>query len=143
MPDKEGETPKGDGGGDGDTGGDALAKKKGKFCCACCEPKGDAKVQPDGGEDAGASPMDEGGRSCRDVLCVIIFGAFWIGMIIVAIVASAKGDPMRLVKGTDFNGDTCGGTKHPLRELTYYPRLNQDLILLKSSGGKDKEGFRQ
>ena len=105
MPDKEGETPKEGGNDDKDGGGGEAKEKEKKGCCPCCEPKGDSKVQPeDGGEgeDEGASPMDEGGRGCRDVLCVIIFGAFWLGMFVVALVASAKGDPMRLVKGTDW-----------------------------------------
>lgn len=47
-------------------------------------------------------------RRCRDVLCLLIFIAFWCGMIVIAAVAYQEGDTNRLVYGVDSLGMTCG-----------------------------------
>ncbi|GAQ83028.1 hypothetical protein KFL_001330110 [Klebsormidium nitens] len=49
-------------------------------------------------------------RKCRDVLFLILFVLFWIGMLIVAGSAFAKGDPRRLVYGLDYRGNLCGAS---------------------------------
>ncbi|MEW5314523.1 MAG: hypothetical protein WDW38_006015 [Sanguina aurantia] len=48
-------------------------------------------------------------RRCRDILCLLIFVAFWAGMFIVAGIAFTTGDPNRLVYGVDSYGFSCGG----------------------------------
>ena len=111
-----------EGGAEGKGGGEAAAaaaKKKKKCGCG-------VKVGPEADAE-GESPIKDK-RKCRDVICVLLFGAFWCGMFVIALVAKAKGDPMRLLKGTDFRGDVCGGAEHGLRPLVYFPRLNQDLM---------------
>lgn len=47
-------------------------------------------------------------RKCTDILCCLIFILFWIGMLIVGIVAFARGEPDRLHNGYDFTGEVCG-----------------------------------
>ncbi|KAJ3362267.1 hypothetical protein GGF32_006299 [Allomyces javanicus] len=47
-------------------------------------------------------------RKCRDVIFLIIFGAYWAGMIILAILAVTNGDSRRLMVPTDSEGNMCG-----------------------------------
>ncbi|XP_071964392.1 choline transporter-like protein 1 [Antedon mediterranea] len=47
-------------------------------------------------------------RQCRDVLCCILFLAFWCGMGYVAFVSFTHGQPERLIFGVDSYGNVCG-----------------------------------
>jgi len=47
-------------------------------------------------------------RRCRDVLFLLLFAAFWVGMFIVCGIAFRSGDAKRLVFGVDKYGLTCG-----------------------------------
>mmetsp|Transcript_8104 Transcript_8104/g.16758 ORF Transcript_8104/g.16758 Transcript_8104/m.16758 type:complete len:786 (-) Transcript_8104:485-2842(-) len=47
-------------------------------------------------------------RKCRDVICVILFFVWWIGMLLVAGFSYREGDADRLVYGIDSYGLTCG-----------------------------------
>ncbi|GAX82666.1 hypothetical protein CEUSTIGMA_g10092.t1 [Chlamydomonas eustigma] len=47
-------------------------------------------------------------RKCRDVLCLLLFIAFWAGMFLVCGIAYQQGDINRLVYGVDSYGFTCG-----------------------------------
>eukprot|EP00164_Ancoracysta_twista_P009652 GFYU01014362.1.p1 GENE.GFYU01014362.1~~GFYU01014362.1.p1 ORF type:complete len:634 (+),score=225.77 GFYU01014362.1:114-2015(+) len=47
-------------------------------------------------------------RKCTDVLFLILFIAFWIGMFAVAGVGFSKGNPKRLYYGSDYEGNVCG-----------------------------------
>jgi choline transporter-like protein 2/4/5 len=47
-------------------------------------------------------------RQCRDVLFLIFFVAFWIGMFVCAGVGLSQGDPRLLIYGTDYEGNLCG-----------------------------------
>jgi len=47
-------------------------------------------------------------RSCRDVPCLLIFAAFWAGMLYVAYQGFMLGDPQRIVYGVDSFGHYCG-----------------------------------
>eukprot|EP01116_Phalansterium_solitarium_P004452 TRINITY_DN15472_c0_g1_i1.p1 TRINITY_DN15472_c0_g1~~TRINITY_DN15472_c0_g1_i1.p1 ORF type:complete len:628 (-),score=143.00 TRINITY_DN15472_c0_g1_i1:47-1930(-) len=47
-------------------------------------------------------------RTCRDVLFLLLFIAFWGGMIAIAIKAFTLGSPIRLLNGVDMFGNICG-----------------------------------
>ncbi|GAM18465.1 hypothetical protein SAMD00019534_016400, partial [Acytostelium subglobosum LB1] len=47
-------------------------------------------------------------RKCHDCFFLLLFIAFWAGMIIVAVYGLREGDPKRLLYGTDYQGNTCG-----------------------------------
>ena len=51
-------------------------------------------------------------RTCQNILCCGLFWLYWIGMLMVAVVAYVSGDPLRLVRPTDYNGHTCGDVQH-------------------------------
>jgi hypothetical protein len=50
----------------------------------------------------------QGDRTCRDVFFLIVFAAFWVGMLAVAGIGFSKGDPGVLVFGLDYRGNLCG-----------------------------------
>lgn len=60
-------------------------------------------------------------RKCTDILCCLIFILFWIGMLIVGIVAFARGEPDRLHNGYDFTGEVCGFGANSEKSNVYYP----------------------
>ncbi|CAK4643204.1 unnamed protein product [Aphanomyces euteiches] len=76
-------------------------------------------------------------RKCTDLLCTLLFVVFWIGMIVISIIAFTRGKPERLAYGMDFQGRICGTTgTSPSTQAPYdltaykylaYPRLAQDL----------------
>ena len=47
-------------------------------------------------------------HSCTDVPCCVVFGLWWLAMIIVAGMAMNSGDPTSLLHGVDYTGNTCG-----------------------------------
>lgn len=52
--------------------------------------------------------MKTEGRGCTDIICLIAFGLFWCGMLVVGYVAIVNGDPARIVFGLDSYGNYCG-----------------------------------
>ena len=46
-------------------------------------------------------------RRCRDVLFLVVFVAFWVGMLVVGGMGFAEGDPKVLLFGADYRGDLC------------------------------------
>jgi solute carrier family 44 (choline transporter-like protein), member 1 len=67
-------------------------------CCAPTPPHEEHAPQP--------GIKDE--RSCRDVLFLLLFILFWVGMIVVAIKAGQVGNVDRLIYGVDYEGNVCG-----------------------------------
>ncbi|GBF99304.1 choline transporter-like [Raphidocelis subcapitata] len=65
-------------------------------------------------------------RRCRDVLFLLVFGAYLVGMFVVAGIAFKEGDPRRLVYALDSRGLLCG-TNNTYRDgsvdLTDRPNL--------------------
>ncbi|KYQ91635.1 solute carrier family 44 protein member 2 [Tieghemostelium lacteum] len=47
-------------------------------------------------------------RKCQDCFFLLLFLAFWVGMIVIAGIAGKEGNPQRLVAGTDSYGNICG-----------------------------------
>ncbi|KAH6568223.1 hypothetical protein BASA50_010574 [Batrachochytrium salamandrivorans] len=66
-------------------------------------------------------------RKCRDIVFLIIFIAYWVGMAIVAQSAIASGDPRRLIAPIDYLDEYCGAnnsmTNSSLYDLTSKPYL--------------------
>jgi choline transporter-like protein 2/4/5 len=59
---------------------------------------------------------------------LVLFGAFWVGMVAVGAVGFTKGDPRILVFGTDYRGDVCGmendgGNGTAGMDMTDYPAM--------------------
>ncbi|KAI9179895.1 hypothetical protein H9P43_005227 [Blastocladiella emersonii ATCC 22665] len=73
------------------------------------------------------APGPKESRKCRDVFWLLLFAAYWVGMIILAILAITNGDPRRLVLPTDSYGNLCGidntGLRTGGRNLTATPYL--------------------
>jgi choline transporter-like protein 2/4/5 len=98
-----------------------------------------------GGDDGGgANPFKPINRKCTDVLCLLFFLAFWVGMIVIAAIGYKNGEPKRLIYGTDWMGRTCGVkadasdgiAAYDLTDYPYlmYPRVAEDLVALEASG---------
>ncbi|KAJ3417562.1 hypothetical protein HDV05_000019 [Chytridiales sp. JEL 0842] len=92
------------------------------------EKKTAVEVAPEG--EQGAAPLVLGPidkRKCRDVLFLVIFIAFWIGMFIVANTSFTYGDPKRLLMPRDSSGNYCGApainNTTPGLDLTHRPYL--------------------
>ena len=72
-------------------------------------------------------------RKCRDVIWIVLFVAYWIGMVGVTIVSMKSGDPARLLYGVDSEGNQCGGTGSECFEgqecgkVIAYPRIDKDI----------------
>eukprot|EP00924_Labyrinthula_sp_SR-Ha-C_P014361 snap_masked-scaffold_20-processed-gene-3.22-mRNA-1 protein AED:0.47 eAED:0.47 QI:0/-1/0/1/-1/1/1/0/811 len=54
-------------------------------------------------------PVGRKERKLTDMLFLILFVAYWIGMAVISAVAFRSGDPNSLLYGTDSRGRTCGG----------------------------------
>ena len=105
-------------------------KKKGG-CCAKLTGKVNGFQDANNEDDAagtanGISPGK--GRKCRDVCCLALFAVFWLGMMVICSVALNTGDPYRLLYGSDYEGEACGGTSRENTPFVYYPRMNKDLL---------------
>ena len=71
------------------------------------------------------------GRGCTDIICLLLFGAFWGGMGFVGYQAILSGSPERILYGLDSYGNYCGslnvkdnGMEIDLRKATKLLYLN-------------------
>eukprot|EP00741_Cyanophora_paradoxa_P008028 tig00001239_g7767.t1 len=64
-------------------------------------------------------------RTCRDILFLILFIAFWAGMGFVAFFAFKYGDPTRLVAPVTASGEICGVGKMSAYPSLYWPMPTQ------------------
>ena len=53
-------------------------------------------------------PLSDGGRTSRDVLCLVFFVLWAIGDLIICIVGFKQGQPEALIYGLDYSGQVCG-----------------------------------
>jgi solute carrier family 44 (choline transporter-like protein), member 1 len=60
--------------------------------CTCCDSKQNRQHGLQG-------PV--GRRSCRDMLWLLLFVGFWVGMITIASFSFKNGNPLRLLYGVD------------------------------------------
>jgi len=51
-------------------------------------------------------PLDD--RKCTDMMCLLFFVAFWVGMIMIGVTAMSTGTPLRLTYAYDQKGAACG-----------------------------------
>ena len=68
-------------------------------------------------------------------MCLLLFIVFWLGMFIIAGVSVQRGEPGRLVYGTDYKGDTCGTGALVGKTYTYYPKIMGTLCGCRAGGG--------
>uniref|UniRef100_A0A7S1WZW3 Choline transporter-like protein n=1 Tax=Tetraselmis chuii TaxID=63592 RepID=A0A7S1WZW3_9CHLO len=61
---------------------------------------------PQRGEEAIITPYSD--RKTRDVLCLVLYILFWVGMLGIAGLSFFIGDPKRIIYGSDGFGNTCG-----------------------------------
>mmetsp|Transcript_20538 Transcript_20538/g.55280 ORF Transcript_20538/g.55280 Transcript_20538/m.55280 type:complete len:717 (-) Transcript_20538:312-2462(-) len=74
----------------------------------------------------GPRPASE--RGCTDLLCLILFAVFWVGMICIMGVSVANGDIDAITYGADYKGNRCGRGDFVNRSKTVYPRIEEDLF---------------
>lgn len=69
-------------------------------------------------------------RKCRDMLCCLMFAAFWVGMIVIGAIGLKYGQPERLTHGTDYLGRLCG-VDDGVKNVPYvaYPNPNMDYLM--------------
>ena len=73
-------------------------------------------------------------RSCQNCWCCGLFLLYWLGMFILAAVALTTGNPYRLIRPIDYQGNTCGGAHQVGKRTLYYPRLAEDAFGLYTNG---------
>jgi len=76
----------------------------------CC---GNNEVEPEDEEDLLEGPMEN--RSCTDVIFFVLFAAFLVGMFFLFGVGISRGNPGRVLYGTDVVGDVCGMANEPIK----------------------------
>jgi len=64
-------------------------------------------------------PIEWSERRCRDVWMILIYIAFWVGLMLVAYFGVGAGDPYRLLNGVDSFGNTCGRVNKNLTTANY------------------------
>jgi choline transporter-like protein 2/4/5 len=78
-------------------------------------------------------------RHCTDVLFLLLFIAFWVGMVVIGIIGFNKGDPRKLVLGVDYKGEVCGMDD---KNYIYYPQLEEEMgDMLNIAQGGLADGF--
>jgi len=63
-------------------------------------------------------------RHCTDVLFLLAFLAFWVGALVIAILAFQNGDPEVLLYGLDYQGNLCGSGALGDFKVRYWPNPN-------------------
>lgn len=102
-----------------------------KLCCKSSD------VDPD---DKAFAPEVTGDRKCTDCFFLIVFGVFWVGMLVVAIVGMQHGNPTKLFYATDYEGNVCGSTATTCngdcstKTDINYPRITEDLFAAAAGG---------
>mmetsp|Transcript_22525 Transcript_22525/g.76592 ORF Transcript_22525/g.76592 Transcript_22525/m.76592 type:complete len:700 (-) Transcript_22525:204-2303(-) len=75
----------------------------------CC---GGNKLNPEeAAQDIEKYKKMEHHNRCTDILFLLLFVAFWLGMIVIGSVAFSEGDPDLLKYGIDQNGNLCGAKR--------------------------------
>jgi solute carrier family 44 (choline transporter-like protein), member 2/4/5 len=72
--------------------------------------------------------MVKEGRWCTDIICLLLFGFFWGGMVFVGYEAIINGEPERIMYGLDSYGNYCG-TENVLKDGTTLDLRNANKLL--------------
>ena len=75
-----------------------------------------------------ASASRRSQRRCTDILCLLIFLAFWGGIIFLAYLSATVGDPYEVLYGADYLGNRCGVGAMKDKKYVYFPRADKDII---------------
>ena len=68
-------------------------------------------------------------RKCRDCFCLLLYLAFWAGLVIVAVFAFSKGNPQLLAAPFDSSGQQCGYAEgYSGYDYAYYDVSNTDIF---------------
>ena len=78
-------------------------------------------------EEIDLPPVEDEYRKCTNLFCLIVFGAYWFVIFVIAILAYARGDPNLLLYGTDNEGRICGVGELEDRRFLAIPRFGVDL----------------
>lgn len=79
-------------------------------------------------------------RKCRDVFWLLLFVAYWVGMVMVAMTGFSYGDVSRLLFAMDAHGNQCGGVDSECLagkecgKFITYPRVDKDYIQAAHNG---------
>eukprot|EP00656_Telonema_subtile_P006724 TRINITY_DN1312_c0_g1_i1.p1 TRINITY_DN1312_c0_g1~~TRINITY_DN1312_c0_g1_i1.p1 ORF type:complete len:678 (-),score=174.63 TRINITY_DN1312_c0_g1_i1:222-2255(-) len=107
---------------------------KGKGCCGGATVRPDGKVEP-------PNPANED-RGCTDILFLLIFLAFWVGMGVCAYLGFSKGDITELFYFIDYQGNKCnqdGRGKYTY--FTHPTNINSNICLDSCpNGASDSSG---
>jgi len=60
-------------------------------------------------------------RGCTDVLFLLLFAAFWAGMVLIAIYSLQNGRPLLITNGYDYDGNICGVGNMADYAFNYFP----------------------
>lgn len=63
-------------------------------------------------------PGPQDGRSCKDIIFLILFAGVWVGMFVIAGLAIRDGNISRLKYGNDTEGNLCGVNNPGGRDLS-------------------------
>jgi len=80
--------------------------------CCCAD-----KTEPEEEEDDLTGPLED--RSCTDILFLLFFAAFLVGMIVLFGMGVSRGNPYRIIHGTDVAGNICGRDNKEIKDVTY------------------------
>ena len=108
------------------------AKRGGKTPTAKADVKGGEK---DGDGDGGSKetgpengPKSFRMRGCTDILCLLIYGIFMLGMMYLFYLGCTVGDPYVVVYGKDYLGNRCGRGNFTDRPKVIFPRIGEDVL---------------
>ena len=114
-------------------------------CCACTALKAKRDKAKGGGSDGGDGKDGGGGdgatgpenaevpakkfrsRGCTDMLCLMLFAAFWMGMMYLLYLGCTVGDPYSVRYGKDYLGNRCGRGNMTNKPKVIFPRIDQDV----------------
>lgn len=78
-------------------------------------------------------PVSIRDRKCTDILFLLIFILYWVGIVTIGIVGQQNGDPRLLIYGSDSNKVTCGGDQKPNETFVVFPRAAEDAFIASQS----------
>jgi len=91
-------------------------------CCNCCSDK------VEDAPDVTHGPKLFRRRGCTDVLCLLLFIAFWFGTVYISWLSIYVGKPWSVLYGADYLGNRCGRGEFSDRPKTYFPRIDEDIL---------------
>jgi choline transporter-like protein 2/4/5 len=86
----------------------------------------------------GAFDANDVEHKCTDIIWLVLFIVWWIGMLAICGYAAVRGDPDKLIYGLDYNGSLCNGGAGTNeggagKNFVAYPQLDQDIVSFMSS----------